>query len=90
MNARCLKVNIYVCFSIKAGPASVDGIATGYGMSGPGIESQWGRYFPRLSRPALGSSQPPVRWVPGLLEGKERPRSDAGPSLSFSAVVMKG
>ena len=33
---------------------SVVGIATGYGLDGPGIESRWGRDFPHLSRPALG------------------------------------
>jgi len=39
---------------------SVVGIATGYELDGPGIESRWGRYFPHLSRPALGPTQPPV------------------------------
>jgi len=47
-------------------PGSVVGIATGYGLDGPEIESRWGRDFPHLSRPALGTSQPPVPWVPGL------------------------
>jgi hypothetical protein len=27
------------------GPGSVDGIATGYGLVGPGIESRWGARF---------------------------------------------
>jgi hypothetical protein len=35
-------------------PGSSVGIATGYGLDGPGIESRWGRDFPHLSRPALG------------------------------------
>ena len=39
---------------------SLVGIATGYGLDGPGIESRWGRDFPHLSRPALGPTQPPV------------------------------
>ena len=47
-------------------PRSVVGIATGYGMDGPWIESRWGRYFPLLFRPAPGPTQPPVRWVPGI------------------------
>ena len=37
------------------------GIATGYGMDGPGIESQWGRDFPNLSWSSLGSNQPLVQ-----------------------------
>jgi hypothetical protein len=47
-------------FSVWGGPGSVVGIATGYGLDGPGIESRWGRDFPHLSRPALRSTQPPV------------------------------
>ena len=48
------------------GPGSVVGIATGYGLDGPGIESRWRRDFPDLSRPALGHTQPPVQWIPGV------------------------
>jgi hypothetical protein len=42
--------------------------------------------FPHLSRPALGPTQPPVQWVPGLSRGKERPGRDADPSPPSSAV----
>jgi hypothetical protein len=44
-------------------PGSAVGIATGYGLDGPGIESRWGggRDFPHLFRPVLGPTQPPVQ-----------------------------
>ena len=53
----------------NAGPGSSVGIATGYGLDGPGIESRWGRNFSHLSRPALGPTQHPLQWVPGLSRG---------------------
>jgi hypothetical protein len=75
---------------IDCGPDSVVGIATGYGLDGPGIESLSRRDFPHLSRPALGPIQPLVQWVPGLSRGKERPGRDADPSPPSSAVYKKG
>ena len=71
------------------GPGSVVGIATGYELDGPVIESRWVQDFPHLSRPAMGPTQPPVQWVPGLSRGKERSGRDADPSPASSAVVMK-
>jgi hypothetical protein len=55
------------------GPGSSVGAATGYGLDGPEIEFRGGRDFPQLSRPALGPTQPPLQWVPGLSRGSKRP-----------------
>ena len=46
------------------------GIATRYGLDGPGIESRWGRDFPHLSRLALEPTHPPIQWVPGISRGE--------------------
>ena len=45
------------------------GIATRYGLDGPGIECRCGRDFPHPSRLALGPTQPPIQWVLGLYRG---------------------
>ena len=53
----------------SSGPGSGVGIATAYGLGGPGIESRWGRDFPHVSRSALRPTQPPIEWVTGLSRG---------------------
>jgi hypothetical protein len=55
--------------NLDGGPGSSVGIATDYGLDGPGIESRRGRDFSHTSRPALRLTQPPVQWVPGLSRG---------------------
>jgi hypothetical protein len=58
----------------------VFGIATGYGLAdwGVGVRVPIGsRIFSKYSRPALGSTQPPIQWVPGV----KRPGREADHSL---------
>ena len=56
---RCVRGNFSTIknyHSLNSRPGSVVGIANGYELDGPGIESRWGggARFPHLSRPALG------------------------------------
>ena len=68
-------------------PGSSVDIATGYGLHGPGSNSGGDEIF-RLSRPALGPTQPPVKWVPGLSRGdKVQPGRAADHSPPSSAAV---
>jgi hypothetical protein len=68
------------------GPGTSVGIATGYGLDSPGIESRWGEIFVHLSRPALEPTQLPVQGYRVFPGGKERLGRDANPSPSSSAV----
>jgi hypothetical protein len=63
-----LVIILIECF----GPGSSAGIATGYGLDGPGIESRWGLDFSYTSRSALGPTQPPVM-ATGSSPGVKRP-----------------
>jgi hypothetical protein len=55
------------------GRNSVFCIVTRFRLDGSGIESRWGRDFSHVSRLALQSTQPTIKWVLGLSAGVKRP-----------------
>ena len=65
------------------------GTATRYGLDGEGIESWWVGDFPHPSRPAMGPTQPPVQWVPGLFTGGKAAGAWRQPPTLSSAEVKE-
>ena len=64
-----LRNNIKPCkYCSKSGPGSSVGIATDYGLDGPGSNPGGDEIF-CPSRLALEPTQPPAKWVPGLSRG---------------------
>jgi hypothetical protein len=67
--------------------------ATGWMIGVLGFDSRWGLgifLFTTASRTALGPTQPPIQWVPGVLSlGVKRLGREADHSLPSSAEVKE-
>ena len=76
----------------RSGPGSSVGIATGYGLDCPVIESRWGggEIFRTCPDRPLGPPSLVYNGYRVFSGGEERPGRDANPSPPSSAVVMKG
>ena len=59
-------LNFDAATEISSYHSTIVGIAIRYGLDRTGIESLRGRDFLHPSRPALGTTQRPMQWVPGV------------------------
>jgi len=64
----CVYYQQFTYDTLNSGPGSSVGVATDNGLDGPGSNPGGEEIF-RLSRPALGPTQPPVQRAPGLSRG---------------------
>ena len=82
-------VCLLLILTIMPGLDSSVGIATDYKLDGPGSNPRGDENF-LPSRPALGSTKPPVQWVPGLSRRWRRPwRGDDPPPPSSAEGPRK-
>ena len=86
-----LVANITMPPPFQGEPSSSVSIVPDYGLDGPGSKKKnpGGDEIFRPPRPALGPTQPPVKWVSGLSRGKVRPGRAAYHSPPSSAAVME-
>ena len=68
VNTVVVRLHILGRYWCRCGPGISVGIATDYGPDGPGSNPGGDEIF-CPSRLALGSTQPPVKWVSGLSRG---------------------
>ena len=75
-------------YDLSDGPGSSVGVATDYGLEGPGSNPGGDEIF-RPSRLALGTTQPPVNGYRVFPGGKVRPGRAADHSPPFSPAVIE-
>ena len=75
-----IRMRLHCC-----GPGSSVAIATDYGLDDPGSNPDGDVIF-RPSRPALGPTQPPVKWVQSLSRRQRRP----GRGLTPHPIYCRG
>ena len=83
-----LRISLHATTQQISRPGIAVGIATDYGLDGPGSNPGVDEIF-RPSRPVLGPTQPPVQWVPGHPGGKVRRGRAADHSPPSSTAVME-
>jgi hypothetical protein len=88
----CLSVCLSVCLSLSlfyvGRDSSVD-IATRYELDDPRIEPRYRRYFPHLSRPVVGPTQPPIQLYRVSFQGVKRSGRGFDHPSSSSAEVKE-
>ena len=84
-----LRRHIFWATESAQGLGSSVGIVTRYEPEGPGIESRWWRDFSHPSTPALGLTQSPIRWVPGLFPRSKAAEAWRWPPTPSSAEVKE-
>ena len=91
MRCVCIPV-LHFFFQINimpnSGPGSSVSIATDYGLDGPGSNPGGDEIF-HPSRPAVGPTNLPVKWVAGLSWGYKRLGRAADPPPPTSAEVLE-
>jgi hypothetical protein len=78
---------LLLCQPSMCGPGSSVGIATDYGLNGPGIESRWGARFFAHVQTGSGAHQPSCTIGTGSFLGVKQPGRGANHPPTPSAEV---
>jgi hypothetical protein len=84
----CTEIKAY-CIVLNGGRDSSVGVATGYGLDGPGIESRWGARFSPHVQTGAGGHPASCTMGTGSFPGVKRPESGADHPPPSSDEVKK-